>query len=131
MRSVTLFCTVLAPLLFALGCPAPDLAPCGDAPHWASTPDTWPTDALFIGDERVEQQEAVELLVLPPVTGADALAAALVVAELNLAAGSLEGDLPTVYAAHAWFADHDASDRLAEDEAFALAEAVHASQACI
>lgn len=131
MRTVSLFCSVVLSFLLAAGCPSPDLPVCGDAAHWVQNVDSWPTDALYIGDAAMEQIDAVDLLALRPVTGADALAAALVVAELNLAAGSTGADLPTVYAAHAWFADHDAADRMAEDDAFALAEAVAASQACI
>lgn len=118
-------------LLLATGCPEPDATlPCGDATYWVQRGAEWPTDAFFLGDDALDQADALDLLELPATAVADDVAAALVVAELNLAAGAPHEDLAPVYAAHAWFADLDATERRAAAQAEVLIEALEPFQHC-
>lgn len=120
----------VAALLLAAACaPVAETAPCGDAVSWSQRTAEWPTDALYLGDTPLDQAEAIDLLELPSDDAQDRLAAALVVAELNLAAGTDDTLLPTVYAAHAWFSNHAAAGG-ADEEALALAEALEAGSIC-
>jgi hypothetical protein len=121
-----------AALFLATGCPAPDVASaCGDASYWSQRGSEWPTDALYLGDHPLDQTDALDLLELPPQSGSDRLARALVVAELNQPADVVDADMTTLYAAHAWFTDHhQAGDVGADDEALILAAALQEAQTC-
>lgn len=126
----TALCLFSVAFLFA-ACAAPDgsSAPCASASDWSERAADWPTDALFLGDHPLDQADAIELLELDQPSPSERLAAALVVAELNLSAGATEVDLPVVYAAHAWFANtHDTEG--SDEEASALAEELEAVNLC-
>ncbi|MCB9677114.1 MAG: hypothetical protein H6737_18500 [Alphaproteobacteria bacterium] len=122
MRSF--FC--LIPLLFSVACAVDSAAPCGDAAYWSGRSADWPLDEVWVGGEPLALSEAMDLLELPPADARDALTAALVVAELNLAAGGSDDVLPHVYAGHAWLSLDDGDPAL-EHEAAELARALESS----
>ena len=110
-------------LLLCVACATDPDAPCGDSTFWSQRSAEWPVDTLWIGGEAVAMYEAMDLLELPPRDARDRLSTALVVAELNLAAGASEDVLPLVYAGHSWLS-YDDGDPTVAHEADALADAL-------
>ncbi len=90
---------------------------CHDATWWSGRSADWGVDTFWIGDARVSFTDAMDRLELPPRSGRDALQAALIVAELELATHpptEVESRLlPHVYAGHAFLAQAS-SDGVAE-----------------
>ncbi|MEZ4322682.1 MAG: hypothetical protein R3F61_34765 [Myxococcota bacterium] len=119
------FFSLLLPVFFAVACSTDPVAPCGDAAFWSGRSADWPLDEVWVGGAPVALSDAMDLLELPARDGRDALSAALIVAELNLAAGGAEDALPLVYAGHAWLSTDDGSASL-DGEASELAGALDA-----
>lgn len=122
MRSLMMFCVAVA----GVGCVGSHEVLCGDAAYWSGRVADWPSDGMYVGDRHLGLDEALALLEGRPSTPRDALAAALVVAELNLAAGADDRLLPLVYEGHALLAD----DAEADGDALALADALSAERTC-
>ena len=120
MRCLVAFVAVW---MLTTGCVAESPVLCGDASFWSERSADWPLDDVWIGEEPMELADAIDLLELPATDGRDALHRALVVAELNLAAGGSEATLSRVYAGHAWVSTDD-GDPAVESEAAALAGAL-------
>ena len=118
-------CAALALVLPARGV-EPAAAPCGDAAYWSQRSAEWPLDAVWLGEEPVPMGQVMDLLELPAENGRARLGTALVVAELNLAAGGSDAALPLVYAGHRWLGSDD-GDASLDVEASELAIALEAS----
>jgi len=115
------------------GCGVDPIASCGDASYWSEHSADWPLDRVWVGDSELGLAEAMDRIELPATTAREALAASLVVAELNLAAGGDSEILALVYAGHGWIASDDGDPEIdAEAEALAMAldSAISASQCC-
>ncbi len=116
--------------LLSIACPPPATPSCADADGWSQRASQWPTDALYLGDRPLDQAEAIDLLEREHPQPWERLAAALIVAELNLAFNEEDEASPAVYAAHAWFANRDGAIGSSDEEALALAEALERGTRC-
>lgn len=116
---------VLCSMVFACGAEI-DEVPCGDAAYWSGRVADWPSDEVYVGERSLRTDEAVARLERTPETAEDALIAALIVAELNLAAGADDRLLPLVYEGHALLSD----GVQAPDDALAVADALGSERVC-
>lgn len=112
------------------GCGEALEAHCGDADYWSENVAVWPVEEVYVGEAALALHDAIDLLELPAEDGRDALSKALVVAELNLAAGAPETGIGAVYDGHAWLSSDDGRSDV-DDEAVRLARAIESASVCL